>query len=203
VQSAQEAIKLYELPQETKAYGDPEALAADPDVDLVVCSVRVDRHLLTIAPSLKAGKDVFVEWPLGKSAAEARTLLQMKNEGGVKKAVVGLQARLAPSVATLKKLVDEGRVGKVLSSSWAASAGTLGESSSEGYEYLGRKEVGGNIVTIHFGHSIDYLQYGISSFHCISKTTLSHETNKSSQSWDTASPQATRSSPTAAPPTNS
>lgn len=70
-------------------------LAKDPNIDLVVCSVRVDRHFETIAPSLRAGKDVFVEWPLGKSAAEARELLKLKNEGGVKRAIVGLQARQA------------------------------------------------------------------------------------------------------------
>jgi predicted dehydrogenase len=64
-------------------------------VDFVVCSVRVDRHLSTIAPALNAGKDVFVEWPLGKSAAEARELLKLKNDGGVKTAIVGLQARQA------------------------------------------------------------------------------------------------------------
>jgi hypothetical protein len=37
------------------------ALATDPDVDLVVCSLRVDKHFLTIKPSIIAGKDIFVE----------------------------------------------------------------------------------------------------------------------------------------------
>lgn len=85
--------------------------------------MRVDRHFATIAPSLKAGKDVYVEWPLGKSAKEARELLKLKNEGGVKNAVVGLQARQAPSVHTIKELIAGGRIGEVLSSTWAAQAG--------------------------------------------------------------------------------
>jgi predicted dehydrogenase len=139
-------------------------LAKDANVDLVVCSVRVDRHLETVAPSLKAGKDVLVEWPLGKSAAEARELLRLKNSGGVKNGVVDLQARQAPVIRLLKGLVDEGengRLGKALSSTWTGQAGAGGPSSTQqAYELLGNKKVGGNLVTIHFGHSIDYIQYG-------------------------------------------
>jgi len=158
VESSQEAIKLYSLPSTTKAYGDPEELAKDKNVDLVVCSVRVDRHLATIGPSLKAGKDVYVEWPLGKSFADAKEILRLKNEGGVKNAVVGLQARQAPVVKKVKELVDSGRIGAVLSSTWVGQASIGGPVTIPSYEYLTRREVGGNMVSIHFGHAIDYIQ---------------------------------------------
>ncbi|KAH8674623.1 oxidoreductase [Tricladium varicosporioides] len=159
IESAQHAIKLYELPESTKAYGSPEDLAEDSEVELVVCSVRVDRHLPTIKPSLLAGKDVYVEWPLGKNLAEAKELVKLKNEGGVKSVAVGLQARQAPVVRKVKELVASGKVGEVLSSTWIGAAGSGGATTTEGYEYLGRREVGGNLVTIHFGHSVDYVQY--------------------------------------------
>ena len=42
-------------------------LAADPDVQLVVCSIRVDKHYTVCKAALAAGKDVFSEWPLGKN----------------------------------------------------------------------------------------------------------------------------------------
>ncbi|KAE9373316.1 NAD-binding Rossmann fold oxidoreductase family protein [Stipitochalara longipes BDJ] len=158
VASSEEAIKLYSLPSTTKAYGDPEELAKDPNVDLVVCSVRVDRHLGTIGPSLKAGKDVYVEWPLGKSLVDAKELLKLKNEGGVKKAVVGLQARQAPIIKKLKELIEGGKIGEVYSSTWVGQGSVGGESTGLSYEYLSRKEVGGNMVTIHFGHAIDFVQ---------------------------------------------
>ena len=135
-------------------------MANDKDVDLVVCSVRVDRHLATLSPSLKAGKDVYVEWPLGKNLAEAEELLRLKNEGGVGLAVVGLQARQAPIIKLVKGMVEGGRIGKVLSCTWAAQAGNGGGTAMERMEYLGRREVGGNLVTIHFGHAVDYIQYG-------------------------------------------
>lgn len=153
-------------------------IAKDPNIDLVVCSVRVDRHLPTIAPSLKAGKNVFVEWPLGKSASEARKLLKLKNEGGVKTAVVGLQARQAPIVNKVKSLIESGAIGKVLSSTWAGQAGNGGPTTPEGVKYIGDKEVGGNLVTIHFGHAVDYVQhalgYGFKSPHGLLENRRTH-----------------------------
>jgi predicted dehydrogenase len=124
-------------------------------------TARVDRHLPTIGPSLKAGKNVYVEWPLGKDSAEARELARLKNESGVKIATVGLQARQASIIKKLKELVDGGRVGKVLSSTYTAQSTQVGEGVIEGSEYLGFTESGGNWVTIRFGHQIDYVQQGI------------------------------------------
>jgi len=135
-------------------------LAKDSNVDLVVCSVRVDRHLPTISPSLRAGKDVFVEWPLGKNLAEAKELLRLKNEGKVKHATVGLQARQAPILKTVKNLIQEGKIGKVLSSTWTSQAGQGGATTAESYEYLSQREIGGNLLTVHFGHAIDWIQHG-------------------------------------------
>lgn len=139
----------------------PIDLAKDEDVDLVICSVRVDRHAATIAPALRAGKNVYVEWPLGNSAADARELLKLKNEGNVKIAEVGLQSRQSPVLEKLKEIIASGDIGKVLNSTWTASAGVLGPTVTKAYEYFGDRKVGGNLVTIHFGHSVDYVQYGM------------------------------------------
>jgi predicted dehydrogenase len=142
-------------------------VANDPNIDLVVCSVRVDRHFATISPSLKAGKDVFVENPLGKNLAEARELLRLKDEVKVKSAVVGLQARKAPIIQTVKSLINEGKIGKLLSSTWLGHAIHGGPSTSEDIEYLGQRDIGGNLVTIHFGHAIDYIQFGMYLTHAL------------------------------------
>lgn len=150
----------------------------------------VNLHLPTLAPSLKAGKDIYVEWcveiysstishstlplcqpkmpnkylpntnhrPLGKNLQEAEELLRLKNEGKVKHAVVGLQAREAPILHELKALLANGRIGKVLSSTWVGNANNGGE--QELVESMTRLEVGGNLATIHMGHALDYVQFG-------------------------------------------
>ena len=123
--------------------------------------MRVDRHFAAISPSLKAGKNVFVEWPLGKNLTEAKELLRLKNENGVKTAVVGLQGRQATSVKKIKELVGGGRIGEVLSSTWQGQGTNAGPTVTEGREYISDRIIGGNLVTIHFGHSIDYIQHGI------------------------------------------
>ncbi|KIL84963.1 nad-binding rossmann fold oxidoreductase family protein [Fusarium avenaceum] len=158
IESSKEAVKLYNLPAETRTYGDPEDLAKDKEVDLVVCCVRADRHFPTIAPSLKAGKDVYVEWPLAKSLPEAKEFLRLKNEGGVKKAMVGLQARKAPVIATLKKVIESGKIGDVLSSNWTGYGPNGGPTVTKAFEYMGSRAIGGNLVTIHLGHVVDYVQ---------------------------------------------
>ena len=73
-EAAKSAIKAYELPKHVKAYGSPQALAMDLNVDLVVCTTRVDIHYDTIKPSVEAGKDVFAEWPLAENVRRATEL---------------------------------------------------------------------------------------------------------------------------------
>lgn len=62
VEAAQAAIKAHGLPESTKAYGNPEDLARNEDVELVVCSVNVKKHYEVVKPALLEGKDVIVEW---------------------------------------------------------------------------------------------------------------------------------------------
>lgn len=152
VPAAQAAISAFKLPPDTKAYGSPADLAADPDVDLVVCCVRVDLHYETIKPSIEAGKDVFVEWPLAQNTKVAGELAQLVQEKGGR-SMIGLQGRLAPPVVKIKELIGSGRIGKVLSVEARAFGGTNDAVSvPRGLEYFLRKEVGGNIYTILFAH---------------------------------------------------
>ena len=152
VEAARRAIETYKLGPETRAYGDPQALADDKDVDLVVCCTRVDVHHQTILPSVKAGKSVFVEWPLAQDAAHARELVEASKASG-SYSLVGLQGRISPAIVQLRRLLDQGRIGKVLSSEVKAFGGSLDrELLSSGLKYFTDLDVGGNMVTIGFGH---------------------------------------------------
>lgn len=93
VESAQRSIEFHKLPAKTKAYGNPEDIAADPNVDLVVVSVEVTKHNFLTNPALHHKKSVFVEWPLGASVAEAEQVTKLAAENGVK-TIVGLQGRM-------------------------------------------------------------------------------------------------------------
>jgi predicted dehydrogenase len=163
VQSAQASIDFHQLGAEVKAYGSAEDIANDPDVDMVVVSVRVGMHYALTKPALLAGKDVFVEWPLGASTAEAKELTQLAEAKGVRN-VVGLQARASPAVVKVKELIQEGRIGKVLSSTVVALfSGIPTGMWPAGAEYYLDMDSGGNAFVIFFGHCKAHLLHIISS----------------------------------------
>ncbi|KAH7324260.1 hypothetical protein B0I35DRAFT_348900 [Stachybotrys elegans] len=164
VEAAKRAVETYNLPPETRTYGDPKSLAEDPDVDLVVNCTRVDVHYSTILPSVKAGKNVFVEWPLAHNAQHASDLVQEAKKSG-SATMVGLQGRLAPVYVKIKQILEQGRVGKILSAEIRASGGTNDrEKLPPGLAYFGDRSIGGNVYTIGFGHLFDQLQHLMGDF---------------------------------------
>ncbi|KAF6830537.1 oxidoreductase family protein [Colletotrichum musicola] len=161
--AAANARSHFGLPEVVKAYGDPETLARDPEVDLVVCITRVDTHATLVAPSLKAGKAVYVEWPLTQGLATSEELVAVAATAG--NSIVGLQGRVAPVVREVKKLVDSGRVGRVLGSDVEAYGSLLPRDKlPEGLAYFADRKVGGNPVTIAFAHAIDFIHHVLGEF---------------------------------------
>lgn len=119
-------------------------------VDLVVCSTRVDLHYETIKPSIEQGKDVYVEWPLASNLSQAQELATLAKQKGVK-TMIGLQGRVAPIVNKIKSVVEQGAIGAVLSSSIFVAFGSR-DSMESSFKYSTQKAIGGNMVTIIFGH---------------------------------------------------
>ncbi|KAF2012222.1 NAD-P-binding protein [Aaosphaeria arxii CBS 175.79] len=156
--AAQTAIATHNLPPTTKAYASPADLAADPDVQLVVCSIRVDRHFDALAPAIKAGKDVFCEWPLEKSTARAGELAELTSSHGVK-TLVGLQASQSPALNKVKELVGAGRIGKVLSSNFYATSTFFDRTGDEKTEYMNDRSVGANQLTVYAAHSLESIRW--------------------------------------------
>jgi predicted dehydrogenase len=143
VESAKRTIARWTFSAETKAYGNPEGLARDPNIDLAVVSVNVAKHYK---------KNVFVEWPLGASFAETEELTKLAAAEGVK-TMVGTQGQADPSVQRLRVLLEEGEIGRVLRSTSVVCNGmTPIDTWLKGVEnYLDFKS-GGNKFDIHFAH---------------------------------------------------
>lgn len=153
VDAAKRAIEAYKLSHETKAYGSPQSVADDPDVDFVVCCTRVDVHHSTILPSIKAGKTVYVEWPLAQDVKHVSELVEAAKKSG-STTIMGMQGRLAPPVVKIKETLESGRIGKVLSSEIRMFGGSNDrEILPTGLKYFADSSVGGNIFTIGYGHS--------------------------------------------------
>ncbi|EPE25344.1 NAD(P)-binding Rossmann-fold containing protein [Glarea lozoyensis ATCC 20868] len=153
-QNAESARVKFGLGEGVRTYGDPEDLANDKDVDLVVCSVRVDRHLQTVRPSIIAGKTVFVEWPLERNLAIAKEMAALAKAHNAK-TIIGLQGSFDPTIRKMREFVQTGKLGRVVSSSIVASLGNGGVSEKTTVRYFLERGVGGNVVSIHGGHTLE------------------------------------------------
>ena len=161
VSAAQAAIKAYKLPSTTKAYASYDDLANDPDVDLYVVSTRADTHYSVALPALKAGKNIYVEWPLAATTAEAQEMLSLAHQRNLR-TIVGLQGRASPSIAKVKALIDSGHLGEIHSVNFQGAI-HIWQNNAVGskYSYFMDRKVGGNLLTIYGGHVLDSLLYAV------------------------------------------
>jgi predicted dehydrogenase len=143
----------------THAFTDPAQLAAHPDVDLVVVTVKVPAHVELVRAALDAGKHVYCEWPLTRTAAEAADLAEAARLAGVH-GVVGLQARYAPAVERARDLITEGGIGTVLSATVYSARGkgnTRDVPAWTAYTY--DRSAGAGLVEVLGGHALDLVQH--------------------------------------------
>jgi predicted dehydrogenase len=105
-------------------------------------------------PVIKAGKDVYVEWPLASNLTQATEMYTAAQKSG-SKTIVGLQSRSNPYIRKIKELVANKTVGDLLSSTQEFTLGWVGDVEPPTVEYFTKKESGGNFLTILFGHTAD------------------------------------------------
>ncbi len=153
--SAQAAVT--EMALSSRAFASLAELVAAPDIDIVTVTVKVPPHFEIVKAAIAAGKHVYCEWPLGNGLAEAEAMAELAREKGIL-GVVGTQSRLAPEIIHLRKLIAEGYVGEVLSTTLVAYAGaSLGAgtiSDKRTYSYLLDRANGATALTIPVGHTL-------------------------------------------------
>ncbi|KAL9114406.1 MAG: hypothetical protein Q9227_001487 [Pyrenula ochraceoflavens] len=156
--AALSSISAHGLPSSTKAYGSPSDLAADPDVDVVVVSARVDLHYQLAKPCVQAGKDVLCEWPLGANSGQAKELAEMARKKGVKTGII-LQGHWSGIMQKFKtELIDSAKLGTLTSVGGTFYSNTCENGRmSERYHYLVDRKIGGNVISIHMMHWLETL----------------------------------------------
>lgn len=98
--------------QDCAVYGDFRALVARPDIDAVVIGTPDHWHVLTALAAVRAGKDVYVEKPLGYTLAEdwaLRAAVQQQR----RVFQFGTQQRSSLGFRRACELVRSGRIGKL------------------------------------------------------------------------------------------
>ena len=95
-----------------RAYGDWEALLADPDVDVVHICTPNSLHYPIASAAIRAGKAVLIEKPLAMTAEEANHLVALAAEHG-RVAGVCFNHRMYPLIQQMRAMVRAGDVGAV------------------------------------------------------------------------------------------
>jgi predicted dehydrogenase len=97
-----------------KAYGSVAELVADPDIDIVHVASPHSDHLANALEAIAAGKNVLVEKPMCRNAAEARTLIDAARAANVF-VMEAMWTRFLPHMVALKKVIADGEIGTIIS----------------------------------------------------------------------------------------
>lgn len=95
-----------------RSYDDADALIQDPEVDAVYVATPPDSHAHFALRTAAAGKPVYVEKPMARTADEARTMIEACDAASVP-LFVAYYRRAMPRFATIVDLVRDGVIGDV------------------------------------------------------------------------------------------
>ncbi|EAU36816.1 predicted protein [Aspergillus terreus NIH2624] len=69
--------------------------------------------------------------------------------------IVGLQSNFSPLLRKMRSLVEGGEIGRILTSTFIGSFGNNIDTESKNVRYFLDRSVGGNVMSIHVGHSLE------------------------------------------------
>ncbi|MCB9457416.1 MAG: Gfo/Idh/MocA family oxidoreductase [Anaerolineaceae bacterium] len=95
-----------------RAYTDWREMLADPAVQVFDNGGPNHAHAEPCIAAAEAGKHVICEKPLGRTAEEARQMLDAVNKAGVQH-MVGFNYRFVPAIVQARKLIESGALGRI------------------------------------------------------------------------------------------
>ena len=141
----------------TAAYPDLQHLLEDPTIDIVSICTPNAYHAQQAIACLEAGKHVLVEKPMALSVADGEAMIEASVRSGSSLFVVK-QNRFNAPVQAVRKLMDEGRLGRIYSVSlncyWNRNADYYLKS-----DWKGKLALDGGTLFTQFSHFVDVLYY--------------------------------------------
>jgi predicted dehydrogenase len=154
---------------------DADSVINDPTVDIYFDAQVTSRRYSALTAAMKAGKHIFTEKPTAETLAEAIDLARLRESTGVTAGVVHDKLYL-PGLVKLRRLVDEGFFGRILSlrgefGYWVFE-GEGQEAQRPSWNY--RKEDGGGIVVDMFCHWNYVLEGILGTVKTVNAQTATH-----------------------------
>ncbi|MFO7320809.1 MAG: Gfo/Idh/MocA family oxidoreductase [Chloroflexota bacterium] len=108
-EGTREAARRYGYEKFTTDWRD---LINDPDVQVFDNGGPNNAHLEPCVAAAEAGKHVFCEKPLARTAEEAKTMLDAVQKAGVKH-MVAHNYRFVPAIVQARRLIESGKLGRI------------------------------------------------------------------------------------------
>jgi UDP-N-acetyl-2-amino-2-deoxyglucuronate dehydrogenase len=138
---------------------DPEMLLKRKDIDVVSICTPNHLHAPHTIQSLRSGFHVLCEKPMAISVRDCEAMIT-EAEKTNRRLFIVKQNRFNPPVEAVKRIIDEGRLGKImdiqLSCFWNRGLKYYEES-----DWKGRKSMDGGTLFTQFSHFIDLLYWMI------------------------------------------
>jgi UDP-N-acetyl-2-amino-2-deoxyglucuronate dehydrogenase len=153
----QEKADLMASSYQTKAwYSIEELLANEKNIDVVVICSPNGLHAIHAIKALQAGFHVLCEKPLGIKVSDCGAMMQAAEKANRRLFAIK-QNRYNPPVAAVKKIVDEGRLGKINS----LQLNCFWNRNEDYYQnsWKGTKDMDGGTLFTQFSHFIDLLYW--------------------------------------------
>jgi predicted dehydrogenase len=138
-------------------YDDADELINDPEVDAVYVATPPDSHREYAVRVARAGKPVYVEKPMARTARECEDMIAACDEAGVG-LFVAYYRRAMPRFATVKELLESGRIGQLRSVSIRNERRAQGAADSGGWRTDPQVSGGGHFVDLG-SHILDLLDW--------------------------------------------
>src|SRR5687767_2409742 len=105
-----------------RAYTSFDELLANPDVTVVAIHTPNAQHAEQVIAAARAGKHVFCDKPMATTVEDAERMIDACDKAGVKLGM-NFHNRFMPSFREMKRIIDSGEIGKVLTVQLEASPG--------------------------------------------------------------------------------
>jgi predicted dehydrogenase len=146
-----------------------------PDVDVVsICSPNFLHKEVAIAAA-KAGKSFWLEKPAGRSLAETQEIAKAAKEAGVL-STIGFNYRNAPAIEHARKLIAEGRLGRIMNVRGVFFADYSSEPNGALSWRFKRDLAGSGVLGDLMGHLVDLAHYVLGPIEEV--TALTHTVHK-------------------------
>lgn len=109
VEAVQEAARRYGY---EKAYTDWREMLNNPDIQVFDNGGPNDAHAEPCIAAAQAGKHVFCEKPLARTAEEAKSMLDAVQKAGVKH-MVAYNYRFVPAIMQARRIIESGALGRI------------------------------------------------------------------------------------------